>query len=185
MATVENETETEAAIENETTKKLCLEPETVENYDTLTSQTPLGFGWAGYSTTEIDGVKLPTARWQCQKITDLQECSSKRYYYDVVVKPNEAVIEKLAIVDFCTRTITYSVLSMGLFETPEELKSFTSIQHLEKLLSIFSSAKICPGIVTNKYLMINPHSVMDGDFNAGTWRATKYSEYYSVESLCS
>lgn len=136
-----------------------------------------------YSTTIIDGVKLPSDRWKCTKNTDIKECGSKRYYYEVGVLKNLVIINKLAVVDFSTRTITYSVLSVGLTDTPEELNSFTSIQHLEKLLSAFSNANICPAIVTNKYLMINPQSVKGGDFKDGTCRATKYSNLIQLNAL--
>ena len=141
----------------------------VENCDTINQET-LGFSRIEFSESDIDGVKLPSHQWFVMK--DDLNTKMVRYYFQVVLANNYApIVTKVAVVNFSSREITYSVKSNDLPNVPEQLKSFKSIQHLETILSIVDAVSMCPGIESCEYSSINRDTVKSGHFVNGVWRS--------------
>jgi hypothetical protein len=102
-----------------------------------------GCGSIGFLQSEIDGVRLPS-KWEVRKD---DKDPMLRYYYQVLAENKKVILQKVAVVNFSSKKITYSVLSNGLSNVPKQLKSFTNMKQLANILMVLDATGICPGII--------------------------------------
>lgn len=82
-------------------------------------------------------------------------------------------VRKSMKINFITKKIEFHILNTP-YTSTEYPEDFTEITCLQAVITKFSNAALCPGIVDEKYHTIKHIQIGTGSFDTGVWRSSTY-----------